>query len=71
MNEKQLISAIRELKEIKPRQEWVYLVKSQILVENGVSLENGVSSGFFAKKPELTPFSKLTPFSTKICDLTK
>lgn len=40
MNEKQLIEAIRELKEIKPRQEWVSLVKSQILPKKTWSIGN-------------------------------
>ncbi len=40
MNEKQLIEAIRELKEIKPRQEWVSLVKSQILPNKTWSIGN-------------------------------
>ena len=31
LTQKQLIGAIRELKEIKPRKEWVSLIKSQIL----------------------------------------
>ncbi|TSC95176.1 MAG: hypothetical protein CEN87_188 [Parcubacteria group bacterium Licking1014_1] len=33
MNEKQLISAIKELKKIKPRKEWVVFAKSQIFTE--------------------------------------
>jgi hypothetical protein len=33
MNQKQVIQSIKMLKEIKPRQEWVSLVKSQILNE--------------------------------------
>lgn len=34
MNEKQLIAKIQELRQIKPRQEWVVLVKAQILGNN-------------------------------------
>lgn len=34
MDEKQLISHLRELREIRPRQDWVSLVKDRILSEN-------------------------------------
>jgi len=59
MNEKQLIEAIRELKEIKPNQEWVSLVKSQILVEQPavriiparkISIMDVISSAMFQRK---------------------
>ena len=36
ITEKQLISSLQQLKEIKPRQEWVVLLKSQILAESKV-----------------------------------
>ncbi|TSC53743.1 MAG: hypothetical protein LiPW31_313 [Microgenomates group bacterium LiPW_31] len=33
MNEKELISKIQELRQIKPRKDWVVLTKTQILGE--------------------------------------
>ena len=59
MNEKQLIEAIRELKEIKPNQEWVSLIKSQILAEQPavriiparkISTIDVISSAMFQRK---------------------
>jgi len=40
MNQKELINSIKQLKEIKPRQEWVSLVKSQILPNKTWSIAN-------------------------------
>lgn len=40
MNQKQIIGAIKELKEIKPRQEWVSLVKFQIFDQADFAKQN-------------------------------
>ncbi len=54
ISEKQLIEGLKTLKEIKPRQEWASLLKSQILTENKVEVKMGImdvfSSLIFQKK---------------------
>ncbi len=40
ITQKQLIESLKQMKEIKPRQEWVSLLKSQILAEKKVELED-------------------------------
>ena len=42
ITQKQLISQLKELKEIKPRQEWVSLLKSQIIVEKKAEVQTKV-----------------------------
>ena len=40
ITEKQLIDSLRQLKEIKPRQEWASLLKSQVLAEKSVEIKS-------------------------------
>ena len=51
MTEKELIGKLRELRQIKPRKDWVFLTKSQILGE-----EKPVLTPFFIFKPVYAGF---------------
>lgn len=48
ITQKQLISSLKQMKEIKPRKEWAVLLKSQILAEKKVEVSNVRQSATFA-----------------------
>lgn len=59
MQEKQLINKLKELQQIKPRKDWVFLVKNQILEEKQVQPQKRQAFGLFEILPALIYQRKL------------
>lgn len=53
MTEKELINSLKELKEIKPRKDWVVLTKNRILAEEQPEMEPGFTPLFSAFRYKL------------------